>query len=193
VAIAWNTQLVDQLEWHWSSFVRPRLDGVDDARYLWEPVPGCWSIRRRADAAAPYVDGPGDTVMEDSWPPPAPAPVTTIAWRMAHIATGVFGARAVNHFGADGLTAWPTAGTDWPLTARGGLDLLDHWHDAWIAGVRSLGEDGLERASGPAEGPFAAEPLATLVLHINREALHHSAEILLLLDLYAHTHGAALR
>jgi hypothetical protein len=27
--------------------------------------------------------------------------------------------------------------------------------------------------------------MATLVLHINREALHHGAEIALLLDLYA--------
>jgi len=59
--------------------------------------------------------------------------------------------------------------------------------------VRALGEDGLARPCGPAEGPFADEPLATLVLHINREALHHAAEILLLLDLYAQTNGAALR
>jgi hypothetical protein len=33
-------------------------------------------------------------------------------------------------------------------------------------------------------GPFAEYPLAALVLHINREALHHGAEILLLRDLY---------
>jgi hypothetical protein len=193
VPIPWNNLLVDQLEWHWSTFVRPHLDGLDDARYLWEPVPGCWSIRRRDDATAPFVDGPGETVLEDSWPPPQPSPVTTIAWRMAHIATGVFGERSVNHFHADGLTAWPEQGIDWPLTAAGGLALLDHWHDAWVDGVRALGEDGLARPCGPTEGPFADEPLATLVLHINREALHHSAEILLLLDLYAQTNGAVLR
>ena len=31
--------------------------------------------------------------------------------------------------------------------------------------------------------------MAALVLHINREALHHGAEIALLLDLHAHRHG----
>ena len=39
---------------------------------------------------------------------------------------------------------------------------------------------------GPAEGPYADLPLAALVLHINREAIHHGAEIALLRDLYAH-------
>ena len=113
---------------------------------------------------------------------------------MAHIATGVFGAarrQPLRRRRPD--RAGPPPASTGRSPPRGGLALLDHWHDAWIAGVRGLGEDGLERPSGPAEGPFAAEPLATLVLHINREALHHSAEILLLLDLYAHTHGAALR
>ena len=92
----------------------------------------------------------------------------------------------MNHFGADGLTALRWDEIDLPITAAGGLALLDHWYDAWTAGVRALGDEGLARPCGPAEGPYADEPLATLVLHINREALHHSAEILLLLDLYAH-------
>ena len=43
---------------------------------------------------------------------------------------------------------------------------------------------GLVRPCGPAEGPYADYPLAELVLHINREALHHGAEIALLRDLY---------
>jgi hypothetical protein len=44
---------------------------------------------------------------------------------------------------------------------------------------------GLAPPCGPAEGPFAEYPMAALVLHINREALHHGAEIALLRDLYA--------
>ena len=32
--------------------------------------------------------------------------------------------------------------------------------------------------------------MAALVLHINREALHHGAEIALMLDLYTHTGGS---
>jgi hypothetical protein len=53
-----------------------------------------------------------------------------------------------------------------------------------IKGVRGLGADGLARPCGPAEGPWADEPMAALVLHINREMLHHGAEIALLRDLY---------
>jgi hypothetical protein len=37
---------------------------------------------------------------------------------------------------------------------------------------------------GPAEGPFADYPMAALVLHINREVIHHGAEVALLRDLY---------
>ena len=43
-------------------------------------------------------------------------------------------------------------------------------------------------ATGPSSSPTpTAEPLATLVLHINRELIHHGAELALLRDLYAHT------
>jgi hypothetical protein len=54
---------------------------------------------------------------------------------------------------------------------------------------RSLGEDGLDQPCCPAEGAFAEAPLAALVLHINRELIHHLAEVSLLRDLYAHTEG----
>ena len=40
------------------------------------------------------------------------------------------------------------------------------------------------RPVGPAEGAFTEYPFATLVLHINREVIHHGAEISLLRDLY---------
>jgi hypothetical protein len=190
MAIDWNHELVDQLEWHWSEHLRPRLAGLTDEEYLWEPAAGMWSIRSRGESTAPIQVGAGDNVIEFAVPEPVPAPLTTIAWRMGHIAIGVFGERAANHFGAGGVSY---DGTDWPLTAAGGLDLLDHHHDAWVAGVRALGAEGLARPCGPHEGPFAEHPLAALVLHINREALHHGAEVLLLRDLYVHRADLAPR
>ena len=48
--IDWNTMLADQLDWHWRSQLRPRLDGLTDDEYFWEPVAGCWSIRPRGEA-----------------------------------------------------------------------------------------------------------------------------------------------
>jgi hypothetical protein len=64
------------------------------------------------------------------------------------------------------------------------LAQLDAAYDAWSAGVTGLGEEGLARAVGSAEGPWAESPYADLVLHINRELIHHGAEICLLRDLY---------
>ncbi len=184
--IDWNQELVDQLDWHWQHHLRPRLDGLTDDEYLWEPVPG-WSVRRREDARSPMAAGAGDTVADFEYPEPDPAPFTTIAWRMAHMSIGVFGTRAANHFGVADSVDYDS--TDFPLDAAGGLALLDHHYEAWISGVRSLGEDGLRRQCGPHEGPFAASSMAALVLHISREAIHHGSELCLLRDLYGAEYG----
>ena len=178
--IDWNKELLDQLSFHWDGILRPRLDGLTDEQMLWEPVPGMWSVRRRADATTSMAAGAGDTVIDFDLPEPTPPPLTTIGWRLGHL-VDVFGERASNHFG-DGDVTYHSV--DWPLTATGMLALLDRCHDAWVDGVRSLGAEGLGRPCGPAEGPYAEAPMAALVLHINREALHHGAEIALMLDLY---------
>ena len=188
MAIDWTHELVDQLEFHWGNVLRPRLVSLTDEQYLWEPVADCWSIRPRAEATTPMAVGIGEAVIDFAMPEPSPPPITTIGWRMAHIAIGVFGERAANHFGA-GDVSYQT--TDWPLTAAGGVELLDRHHHAWIGGVRNLDTAGLLRPCGPAEGPYAGSPFAALVLHINREALHHGAEIALLLDLHTHQFGGS--
>jgi hypothetical protein len=41
-----------------------RLAGLGDEEYLWEPVPGCWSLRRRNEATTPRAFGPGVWVMD---------------------------------------------------------------------------------------------------------------------------------
>ncbi len=61
------------------------------------------------------------------------------------------------------------------------------------AGIESLDETGLARPRGEAEGPYAERPLAALVLDINRELIHHLAEVCLLRDLYLHTHQQTRR
>lgn len=38
--------LVGQLEFYGDVHLRPRLEGLGDEEYLWEPVEGCWSLRR---------------------------------------------------------------------------------------------------------------------------------------------------
>lgn len=177
----WNALLLDQLSWHWDHHVRPRLDGLTDDEYLWEPVPGCWSIRPRGQARTAMAGGGGEYVADFELPEPDPAPVTTIAWRLGHVIVGVFGERNASHFGGPPVD-YLTAG--WAGDADTALAQLDEAYERWVAGVRSLDEERLAAPVGPAEGPFASFPYAALVLHINREAIHHLAEVLLLRDLY---------
>ena len=181
--IDWNAELTEQLDWHWEHQLRPRLDGLTDEEYFWEPVPGCWSIRPRGEGTAPMALGSGDFTADFALPPPDPAPVTTIAWRLAHIIMGCFGVRNAAHFGGPPVDYRTFA---YAGTAAQALGQLDDCYATWIKGVRGLGADGLARPSGPAEGPFAEYSMAALVLHIHREVIHHGAEISLLRDLYLH-------
>ncbi len=179
--IDWNHELTEQLDWLWRVQLRPRLDGLTDEEYFWEPVPGCWSVRPRGAASTAPLAGTGDYRAEFAFPEPDPPPVTTIAWRLAHIIVGVFGQRNAAHFGGPPVSY---QGFAYAGTAQQALAQLDEVYATWLAGVRGLGADGLTRPCGPAEGPYAEASLAALVLHINKEAIHHGAEVALLRDLY---------
>lgn len=174
-------QLAEQLRFHWDVAARPRLDGLSDAEYLWEPVEEMWSVRPRGSSAAPIQGGSGDWVIEFAVPEPEPAPVTTIAWRMGHLIVGVFGARNHAHFAGPAMDYFDF---DYAGTASGALTQLDRVYTHWIEAVAGLDAEALARPVGEAEGHFAEEPMITLVLHIHREAIHHMAEIALLRDLY---------
>lgn len=166
-----TSELADQLDWHWQHQLRPRLDGLTDDEYFWQPVPDCWTVHPNGS-------------IDFTYPPPQPEPFTTIAWRLAHVIVGVLAMRNHSHFGgapADYLS-WHYA-----LDARTALDQLDDAYAGWIAGVRGLDDAALAQPCGPAEGPYAELSMATLVLHINREVIHHGAEIACIRDLYAHT------
>jgi hypothetical protein len=181
MGVDWTTELAEQLDWHWQHQLRPRLDGLTDKEYRWEPVIGMWSVRPRETATAPVNLGAGEFTLDYAQPTPDPAPVTTIAWRLMHLVVGVFGLRVASHFGGPPVE-YETY--DYPGGADAALAQLDVVYAAWTAGVRGLGKRELVRPCGPAEGPYADAPIASLVLHVNREAIHHGAEIALLRDLY---------
>ena len=175
----WTETLVEQLEWHWNRQLRPRLDGLTDHEYFWEPVPECWNIRPRGTGTAPVQAGTGDFTIDYAFPTPDPAPVTTIAWRLAHVIVGVFGMRSAQHFGGP---AMDYENFDYAGSAEAALAQLDQAYADWIAGVRGLSE---EQLTGPCGEPgHEQDPYAMLVLHIHREMIHHGAEIALLRDLY---------
>ena len=86
----WTAQLSEQLEWHWHGQLRPRFEGLTDDEYFWEPAQPAWNVRPRTGEGQP---GTGPFTVDFAYPEPDPPPVTTIAWRLAHIIVGVLGAR----------------------------------------------------------------------------------------------------
>jgi hypothetical protein len=77
-----------------------------------------------------------------------------------------------------------TGATDFTLSSSTSWSFIGDISCA--TGVRSMTTGQLNTPCGPAEGQWASHPMSELVLHINREVIHHGAEIDRLRDLYAH-------
>jgi enamine deaminase RidA (YjgF/YER057c/UK114 family) len=179
----WNQVLREQWEHHWTHQIRPRLEGLTDDEYFWSPVPDAWNVAPRGSSTAPVQAGAGDFTIDYAYPTPVPEPFTTIAWRLGHVIVGVLAGRNAAHFGAPPASydSWEYAGD-----AATAFKQLDTQVDLWLAGLRDLGQAGLRTPAGATE-PYPEAPMATLVLHIHRELIHHLSEVCLLRDLYLHT------
>jgi hypothetical protein len=176
----------DLLGFYWDYSLWPRLQGLTDEEYFWAPVAGAWSVR--PDAQGRFVaDGPG------AGKEPDPPPVTTLAWRINHIAVGVFHTRASTFFGDGSVPADADmfdprhAPESLPSTAAGAVELLRSSYEWWRDGLLSLDEETFLAPLGPRGSYFADQSLARLALHLSRECMHHGGEIGLLRDLYRAT------
>lgn len=175
----WGTDLISQLTWHWDAQLRPRLAGLSDAEYLWQPVAGAWTVRPADQPGDCDTLGEGGGVIDFAFPEPDPAPVTTIAWRLNHLIVGVFGQRNARYFDGPPMSHLTF---DHPLTADRALAELDQGQARWRAGVQGLSDAELRARCR--EPGFESDSMAAMVLHIHREVIHHGAEIALLRDLY---------
>jgi hypothetical protein len=155
----------------WNPLVE-RLAGLTEAEYHWEPVAGCWTVRRAAD---------NGWVADWEDPDPDPAPVPTIAWRCWHIAVDCLDSYSARVFGASGtgLTGTQWVGT-WP-EARAHMAAS---YAVLRAGVAAWSDRDLLVPLGPRFPDNATRPNVDLALHAEREIIHHGAEIGLLRDLY---------
>jgi hypothetical protein len=176
----WHKLITGQLEFYWDVHLRPRLDGLTDDEYFWEPADGAWNVRHAE----------GHWRMDGGWPAPEPTPVTTIAWRMMHIAATGLHNRASAFFGDD-----PHGGidmndprrvpTDLPGSAAEAIAFTERAYRDWLAGITALDDEAMARKLGPKGGHYADDTMAGLILHINREVMHHGGEIGVLRDLHA--------
>ena len=169
-----------------------RLGGLTTDEYLWEPYDGMWSLRRRGEAVTPNAFGPGEWVLDldTSISPFDAGPLTTIAWRIAHLVSG-FAGRWEWTFGARSTD--PKLLVDFTPDPDVALSSLWDWVDRWAASVESMTDEQLD-VPGYGAYPYGLDPqipFIGIVRWTNRELIHHLAEVALLRDVYAATAAKA--
>lgn len=173
-----------QLEFSWLE-LRDRLRTVGEEEFRWEPAPGSLSVVRRGAERTPRTLGAGEWVAE--WPAGHDDPTPrTIAWLVAHLTEAVM-ERWEWTFGDHRLRRHDleVQGEAGPAIAQ-----LTRWVDAWRSGVAGLREEEVFAVGLSTATPVdAGAPFGHLVLHINRELIHHGAEVMALTDLYRATHA----
>jgi len=143
-----------------------RLAGLTDEEYLWEPAPLAWSVR----------DTPAGLRFDFGLMPVAPAPITTIAWRLTHIIDLLREDRCPRVLGVP-----PTADVDevWiTRSATEAISLLERSFATWRGYLAATDPERLFEESEGWGDRF------TFALHIIDELIHHAAEVGLLRDLY---------
>jgi hypothetical protein len=166
--------VVDLLSIQWQASgerLARRYEGLTDEELLWAPAPDCWNLQ--ADPEHPR----GWSYPYD-FDPPKPHPVTSIGWRLVHIAADnwIF----MEHAFGPGERNFPV------LEVYGtAVEVLADWRAStgpvsrWL---RSATDDSLRelRPSHLGDPLPAGEVMCILI----DEQTHHGAEIALLRDLY---------
>jgi hypothetical protein len=170
---------------------RIEVGPMTDDEYFWEPVPGCWSVRRRSDGPGPratLLTGSGEWGRDAAPAPhPVPAPFTTIAWRLSHLSE-MLTIRADHTIGGHSLTR-----DDYHVSgdSADAIAAFDAGATAWREALLSTDETTLDKV-GHCTNPHGSDPddpFIDIVWWVNQELLHHGAEIALLRDLYRAGHA----
>jgi len=150
--------------------IRGRVDGLTDDEFFWEPVPACWTIRLRDDGrwAVDYPEPPH----------PDPAPLTTIGWRLVHVAE----CKVMYHEYAFGPAKLTFPEIDSAHTAAAAIAQLEAGHAMLVRDLAVLDDGGLEDMvlTNWGERWPARKVFWTMISHDQ----HHGGEIGVLRDLY---------
>jgi hypothetical protein len=156
----WDTSLDMLLE---------RMDGLTDDEYRWAPVPG----------AADLVDGPGGLVVSAG----SAAATRTIAWTLGHLA-GMCWTRADY---TDGGHDRPLDYQPFPPAAADAVAEVRSAAARWRSAIAdATAEQALQ--VGYSAFPIGMDPdlpFIDIVWWMNRELIHHGADIAMVRDLYA--------
>jgi hypothetical protein len=169
-----GTSLCTAFDVAWARFTA-RLDGLETAEYLWEPVSGCWSIHQDTNGRW-RIDGSGSNA-----PAGDPPPVTTLAWRIGHVAGLGLGGFASQLFENGSLTIQDI---EFPGEAAAVPEFCKGYYRMWREGMAGLDDARWWSALGEKWGPYQDSNTVDLALHLLDEVVHHGGEIGLLRDLY---------
>ena len=153
-----------------------RCRGLSTDELLWEPVPGCWNL-------VPDPQAPGGWSYPYDFAPPRPHPVTTIGWRLVHLAADNW--IYTEHAFGPGVRNFP----DLPVHGTA-AEVLTDWRasrepvKAWLDTADD--EDLTDLRPSHLGDPLAAGEVVRILLD---EQTHHGAEIALLRDLYLRRAG----
>ncbi|HUQ38765.1 MAG TPA: DinB family protein [Acidimicrobiales bacterium] len=163
--------VLDTYDYVWDRF-RRRLEGLTDEEFLWEPVPDCLTVRRTPD---------GIGRDHGQWPDVQPSRVSTIAWRICHIADNFLEPRIGPLFGRPAETR---GSLDWPITASDGIVYAEHGYAVFRRHLDATDEASLWQILDDDSTPYRGQPLSRFVLQYLEELAHHAAEVALLRDLH---------
>jgi hypothetical protein len=162
------------------------VEPLTDEEYLWEPVPGSWSVRPRAQGPAPratWLVGAGEWGRDGYRDAePYPPPFTTIAWRLSHLSE-MLALRADYTTGSRSLTkdTYVISGD-----STSAITAFAEAVGAWRGTLLQCDDAALDTV-GYSTFPYGSdveEIFLDIVWWVNQEILHHGGEIALLRDLY---------
>lgn len=151
------------------SFLVEGVEGLTDEEFFWQPVPDCWSV---------FCGPNGRWTYHYEEPDPVPSPVTTIGWRLVHIAL----CKVIYHEWAFGPAKLDFVTIDNPHDTASAKAMLERGHSLLRSDLVSTGEEGLasEVLTNWGEAWPAWRIFRTMIQHDDR----HGAEIRLLRDLF---------
>lgn len=159
------------------------LAGLNDDEFFWEPVAGCWTIRRRQPGevqGSPSCTGRGDYVLDDAAEDPDPPPFTTIAWRIGHLV--LINEMFSNHLLGPGGLGFDDI--EMPGSAEEGVA---SWRESYGRFTEQLSE--VADLTPEVQVPWGAQKSQSLwhwTLVLMHENIHHLAESGVVRNLYRH-------
>ena len=110
-----------------------RLQGLTDDEFFWQPVPDCWTV---------YLDQTsGRWTYHYAIRDPKPAPITTIAWQLVHVAL----CKVMYHEWAFGAARLRFPDLDVPHSAERAMTVLEAGQRQLRGHLVRLSDDELEQ------------------------------------------------